>query len=128
MSGMGGSYPGGPRRKAGDSEKIGEHLVPHAPRVEPAEDIEARITEGQKGVGHRRRHKRLLSGLLAAMLLAAGIGVFLGYRTHRTSEEITNARNATQEPKAGFDPTFQTNRILDELWKMEMKQRQPGPP
>ena len=24
MSGMGGSYPGGPRRKAGDSEKIGE--------------------------------------------------------------------------------------------------------
>lgn len=128
MSGMGGSYPGGPRRSAGDTEKIGEHRVPGAPRVARAEDIEAHITEGQRGLVRRRRNKRLLSGLLVAMLLAGGIGVFLGYRTHRTSEEITNARNVTLEPKAGFDPTFQTNRILDELWKMEMKQRQPGPP
>lgn len=129
MSGVGGSYPGGPRRAAGDAEQVGEQRRPRAPRVEPAENIEARITEAQQDRGRSRRNKRLLSGLLVAMVLAGGIRVFLGYRSHRTSEQITDAGNAdTQTDKPDFDPSFQTNRILDEVRKMEIKQRQPGPP
>ena len=46
-----------------------------------------------------------------------------------SSEAITAERNDAASGKTGgFDPTFQTNRVLDELWKMEIKQRQPGPP
>ncbi len=116
MSGMGGSYPGGPRRAAGDAEQVGEQRRPGAPRVEPAENIEARIAEAQQDRGRSRRNKRLLSGLLVAMALAGRIGVFLGYRSHRTSEQITDARDAdTQTDMPVFDPSFQTNRILDEL-------------
>src|SRR3954469_1931501 len=106
MSGIGGSYPGGPRRGAGDADRVGEQRTPGAARVERAEDIEARITEARKGAGQWRRNKKLLSGLLAAMLVAGGVGLYLGYRAHETSEEITNARNAIPAPAAGFDPTF----------------------
>jgi hypothetical protein len=127
MAGIG-SYPGGPRRRDERAPTVGEERAPGAPRVTAAEDIEAHIVEAQGDLRRRRRAKRILSGLIAAVVVAGGIGLVLGFRAHKTSEAITDERNAEGKPKGGFDPLFQTNRVLDELWKMEIKQRQPTPP
>jgi hypothetical protein len=126
---IGGSYPGGPRRKSSpDAETVGEQRAPGETRLDRVEDIEARRDQLGRSKHRRQRTKRVLKGLLAALVVASGIGVFLGYRSHKSSEQITSERNAQTPPKQGFDPLFQTNRVLDELWKMEIKQRQPSPP
>ena len=127
MSEMRGSWPGGPSRKSTGSE-VGERRAPGAAHLERAEDIEARVTAAHQGAQRSRRRKRVLAGLAVAVAVAGGIGLYLGYRAHLNAEAITAGRNAAGQQPANFDPSLQTNRVLDELWKMEIKQRQPGPP
>lgn len=129
MTGIEGRYPGGPRRKAGESDGVGGHRPPGPARLDCAEDIEARIVEEAAAQERARRRKRVAVGMATAAILAAGVGIFVGYRAYKSSEALTAERNEAARGKTGvFDPTFQTNRVLDELWKMEIKQRQPGPP
>jgi hypothetical protein len=121
MARIRGNYPGGPRRDRGDAE---EGASP--PRLERIEDIESRVGRKSRAHAERRRSRRVWSGFVVAVILAAGIGLYVGMVTHRTSEEITEERNDQRELQQ--DITRETNRVLLELWRMEDVEKQATPP
>ncbi|MDP2958356.1 MAG: chemotaxis protein CheW [Longimicrobiales bacterium] len=106
-----GSYPGGPRRD-GDPGKPAR-----APRLERAEDIEARFAARSLRHRHRARSRRIAVGFWLSLALAGTLGWFLGKGSHRTVEEL----NATQaaNKRRDVDISAEVNRTLLELWKME---------
>lgn len=114
MARISGSYPGGPKREgapAGD--------VPgRKPRLTSVEQIEQRLGRASQARTRRKRTRRVWAGLVVLVAAAGGTGFFLGIRSHRSSEEITAGRNAPP-PSQAFDPSFEMNRMLLELWKME---------
>ena len=77
-----GSYPGGPRRD-GDPGKPA-----HAPRLQPAEDIEAGFAARSRRHKHRVRSRRIALVLWLSLALAGTLGWFLGKGSHRTVEEL----------------------------------------
>ena len=119
-----GSYPGGPRRGA---DVVGEERAEGAPRVRRVEDLEERLGRASLDRMRQRRTRRIWSGFVIALVLSGGGGLYLGFRSHRSFEDITDARNAARQ-RPQFDPSFETNRVLNELWMMDIKQRQPSPP
>jgi hypothetical protein len=114
-----GSYPGGPRREGAEGEPA---AASPRPRLRRVEEIEARLGRASRAREQRRRARRVWSGLVVAVAISGVVGLFLGYRSHRSSEELTAERNAPR-PAGAFDPSFETNRVLLELWQMEDKQR-----
>ena len=60
------------------------------------------------------------------LALAGGTGLYLGYRAHRSSEQLTDERNAARGQQ--FDITRETNRVLMELWRMEDAEKRTIPP
>ena len=124
MTRIRGSYPGGPRR---GTDAVGEERAEGAPRIGRVEQLEERLERASRGRVHRQRSRRRWKGLALALLVGGGIGLFLGYRSHQSSEDITDARNATRQ-RPMFDQTQETNRVLLELWRMEDVEKQPAPP
>jgi hypothetical protein len=120
MARIRGSYPGGPKRDRGDA---GEGA--RTPRLERIEVVEARAGRKSRARAERNRVRRVWSGFIVAVILAAGIGLYVGMVTHRTSEEITRERNDQRELQQ--DITRETNRVLLELWRMEDVERQATP-
>ncbi len=122
MARIEGRYPGGPRRPTSASEeKEGEH-----PRLTTVEEIEERIAEGRVRRIRRLRRRHLLVVLLTVVLLAGGIGAWLGYRSHRTSAEV--AEELRRQAEQSTDLRREADRVLNELWKMEDMERAPRPP
>jgi hypothetical protein len=121
MARIRGNYPGGPRRA---DEPAGEPAS--LPRLERVEELEARVGRKSRAREQRKRIRRVWSGFVVAVVLAAGIGVYLGVITHRTSEELTAERNDQRELQQ--DITRETNRVLLELWRMEDVEKQATPP
>jgi hypothetical protein len=64
---------------------------------------------------------------MLALALAGGLGLYLGYNSHQSSQDITNARYATRQSPL-FDASQETNRVLLDLWRMEDVEKQPTPP
>jgi hypothetical protein len=118
-----GRYPGGPSREGGESGDGGDKP---APRLDRVEEMEAHVGRRSRARAQRRRSRRLLSGMVVAVALSAGFGVYLGLRAHRTSEQLTEERNDTRELQQ--DITRETNRVLLELWRMEDVEKQATPP
>jgi len=122
MTRIRGSYPGGPKREgAPDADAVGS-----AARLDRIEDVEERLGRRSRAREQRRRARRIWSGLVMAVALAAGTGLYLGLRSHRTSEQLTDDRNDVRE--RDLDITRETNRVLLELWRMEDVEKQATPP
>jgi hypothetical protein len=126
MTGMRGAYPGGPKREGSDPSAPGDQ-APRPHRLETVEEIEERRGRASLFLTQQRRARRVWVGLLVALLVAGGTGFVLGIRAHRTSEEMAAARNAPK-PAGAFDPSFETNRMLQQLWKMEENEYGVRPP
>ena len=123
MARIRGSYPGGPRREGAEDPRSGE-----TPRLHTVQELEAGRGRRSRAREQRRRARRVWSGLVVALAASAGVGVFLGLRSHRTSEQLTEERNETREQQQQQDITRETNRVLLELWRMEDVEKQATPP
>ena len=106
-----GSYPGGPRRRAPGTERR------RSPRLSTVADIEDRLARGRVRRNRKRRARRRAVGFVLSLLLAGGIGVMLGIRSHKTTGQIAAERERTRN--GSFDPSAEVNRMLLELWRME---------
>ena len=115
MTRIRGSYPGGPRRAGSD----GSGEAPRSARLESAEEIDARHGRAALERRKRRRERRALFILAAAVLSAGGAGLYLGFRSHRSSEQLTDEREAERSGSLNDQITQETNRMLMELWRME---------
>ena len=115
MSGITGSYPGGPRRH-GQEEEAGQD--PQA-EIRDGESIEASIAARRTGRTKKRRNRRLVIGLVTSFIAAAGVGAYFGMRSITTAEDL-----AQEEMKEGeMDLKKQSDRLINELWKMEDLER-----
>lgn len=112
MERIDGAYPGGPRKR--DDEDGGES---RRPNLAPAEEREGRLHDRHRRIVRRRRKKRILVGFLVALLVAGGLGFWMGFQANRTSEEIAAEQESGRE--RGFDLTRERNTILQQLWLME---------
>jgi hypothetical protein len=126
MASIRGAYPGGPKREGGESSASGDP-APRPHRLETVEEIEERRGRAALHLKQHRRSRRVWIGLACALAVAGGTGFYLGIRNHRTSEQIAAERNAPR-PVGAFDPSFETNRMLQQLWKMEDNEYGVRPP
>lgn len=110
MSGFGGRYPGGPRRRAEGEEP------PQRPDLEGLEDYEERVARQSGRRRANRRARRVKIGFLVAILLSGAIGLMLGYMSHQTPEDFAAERERARQE---FSASQEVNRVLMELWKME---------
>ena len=110
MSGITGSYPGGPRRH--DSE--GRTADSDAPELRGGESVE-RSVAGRVARGKRkRRNRRLVIGFVTSFIAAAGVGAYVGLQSKTTAEDL-----AQHEMQEELDLSGEVDRVLNELWKME---------
>jgi hypothetical protein len=114
MARIRGSYPGGPRRGGDAPEPSGR-----PPRLESAEELDARRGRAASRRSAQRKRRRAWSILAAAIVLAGGAGLFLGFRSHRTSRQLTDEREAERQGELTNELNEETNRMLMELWRME---------
>ncbi len=121
MEGFGGRYPGGPSRGGhGD----GEGGRRRAPDLRPTEELEARAQEQSVRRRQRKRRKRIVVGFLVALLVAGGVGAWVGIQAHRTSEEMTRERDQ-RAPGTGEE---EQDRMLRELLRQPQSEgSQPQP-
>jgi hypothetical protein len=68
-----------------------------------------------------QRRKRLLIGLVVSILVAGGGGFWIGLRSHRSAQELAEEQRAQAE--AEFNLKRESNRLINELWKMEDLER-----
>lgn len=104
-------FPGGPRRHTKASPR-GDH----PPRIERVGDWEHRVSRSKVKRTRARRTRRIALGLFAAMLLAGSAGAWIGYSSHMTAQEVTEAKDAANHRD---ELSSEVNRTLLELWKME---------
>lgn len=118
MDRINGAYPGGPRKRDDDEE--GDHDADR-PKLTRAEEREGRLHQRHRRAVRRRRKKRLLVGFVVAVLVAGGVGFWMGLQANRTTEEI--AAEQENRPEQEFDLTRERNTILQQLWLMEDLER-----
>jgi type VI protein secretion system component VasK len=106
-----GSFPGGPKRSVSAPGRK------RPPRLQRVADIEAGIARRTVELSSRRRRQRVATGFVVAMALAGGAGGWIGFASHRSAEELTAAHAASRE--RDLDISWQVNRTLLQLWKME---------
>lgn len=117
MSPIDGRYPGGPRHPDGERDRASRR----DPDLATAEEIENRTALRRMRSARKRRKRRAVIGFLVAFAVAGSAGFWLGWRSHRTTEEI--AREAEEEPSRELDLSRERNIILQELWLMEDLER-----
>jgi len=108
-----GSFPGGPRKSAPAGARTS------APRLERVEQIEAGVARRRLRMTRRERHKRLAYGLVTVVVVAGGVGVYTGWRSHTTAEQLRAEAEAAVATEDIMDLSKEVNRTLLELWKME---------
>ena len=115
MSQLRGRYPGGPSRRNVDEESS-------APRrkvkLDSVEEIEARAARGSVARKEQRRRKRLAIGVFVSVAVAGGVGIWLGFQSHRSDEEIAQELRG-QARGQEFDLNKQADRLISEMWKTE---------
>ncbi len=64
-----------------------------------------------------RRTRRVALGFVGATIVAGTLGAYVGFSSHTTREELTEAQQAARQ--RDIDISSEVNRTLLELWKME---------
>lgn len=118
MRRISGSYPGGPSRDRSEVDKRADKRLDDLASVE---QIETRRGQEEVRVRGKRRKRRVLLGLMVSIIIAGSGGVFMGLRSHRTAEELAAEQRAQAE--AEFNLKRESNRLINELWKMEDLER-----
>ena len=106
MSRIQGMYPGGPRRQGATSE-------PHG-TLRSGEDVEARISDDLLDAKAHRKRRSIFIALGAFGLLAVTGGIYIGLQARVTAEELVERERV--EAASDID---ETQKVLDELWRME---------
>ena len=117
MSGITGGYPGGPPRhdpERGTADSDG-------PELRGGESVEASMADHAVRRKKKRRERRLVIGLVASLIVAAGVGTYLGLQSKKTAEELAQL----EREKSESDDDKDLDRLLNELWKMEDLERAP---
>jgi type VI protein secretion system component VasF len=104
------AFPGGPRSRPGTR-------APRLERLEAVRDRDERLVVLRLRRRRTRRVRRQVLGFLAATLVAAGVGAYLGFATRTTHEELSEAQQRAH--RRDLDVSREVNRALLELWKME---------
>lgn len=119
MAKIQGPYPGGPRRR--DEDEAPPPVV-----LESVEELEAHRQEGARRHRERRRRRRIAAAFVATTLVAGGVGLWLGIRSHRSAEDVARELQEKQDVEQLLEK--ERRRILQELWRMEELERAPRPP
>jgi hypothetical protein len=106
-----GSFPGGPKHSQPQAART------RAPRVESVEEIETRRARRTLDRQSKHRRFRVLGGFVFASLAAGAVGALVGLESHHTPEEMSATQNASHG--RDLDISWQVNRTLLQLWKME---------
>ena len=107
-----GGFPGGPSRRTKAPPRIDRK-----PRIEPVGELEHRVSRRKLRRTRSRRGRRITLGLVGATLLAGSAGAYIGYSSHTTAQEVTEAQDAAR--RRDDEISSEVNRTLMELWKME---------
>ena len=118
MRRISGSYPGGPSR---DRSDVDERADKRLDDLSSVEEIEARRGAGILRARGRRRRKRALIGIAASIVIAGGTGTWMGLRSHQTADELAAEQRAQAETQ--FNIRRESDRLINELWKMEDLER-----
>jgi type VI protein secretion system component VasK len=94
-------------------------------KLDSVEEIEARAAKGSQARKEQRRRKRLAIGVVVSVAVAGSVGVWLGFQSHRTDEEIAQEMRG-QARGQEFDLNKQADRLISEMWKTEALEKIPG--
>lgn len=124
MDRISGSFPGGPRRR-----EDGEGPTPESERAfARVEDLsQQEVVQFLRSL-RRDRAKRVLLGFLLALVLAGGVGFYVGMSSHRTAEELARQEEAAAQGPEALSLPEERRKVLQELWKMEDLEKAPRPP
>lgn len=115
MADVTGAYPGGP---AHHQQRDG--AAPPTDKLRDGESLEARRESQITKLRKERRHRRTMIGLVVSLIAAVGAGAYYGIRSNRAAEALAR-EEMTQQGEV--DLNKQTDRILNELWRMEDVER-----
>lgn len=115
MSGITGGYPGGPphhdpQERTEDSD---------GPELRSGESVEASVAGHAVHGKKKRRKRRLVIGAVTSLIVAAGVGAYVGMQSRTTAEELAQEEIAETETDIGKE----ADRLINELWKMEELER-----
>jgi fibrillarin-like rRNA methylase len=79
--------------------------------------MERRVSRRKLERSRARRARRVVLGFFVATVLAGSLGAYVGFASHTTPEELSDAQQAAR--KRDIDISSEVNRTLLELWKME---------
>ncbi len=114
-----GSYPGGPKKQTLRSKRESErHAV-----IPGVSDLEQWARQAKVEIRQRKRARRIKVGFVCALLVAGGVGGYVGLSTHTTPEQL--AEEERSKAQAPGELSDQANRLINELWKMEDLERAP---
>lgn len=106
-----GGWPGGPRRPS----EVGEDDP--APRLARMDEIEGQVASRRLRLTRKGRRRRVLWGMVLSVILAGGLGWYLGASRQPTPQEFADEMSRSGE--RGLDISGEVNRTLLELWRME---------
>lgn len=122
MEQMQGRYPGGPSRRDPEDSETSRREDVHLTSVE---EFESRLVRGSQRHRARKRKKRLALGVLFSLIVAAVVGGYIGFSTHRTDTELAREMDEQNRLSKG-DLEQQMNRLIDEMWKSEALEKVPN--
>ena len=123
MSELRGRYPGGPSRKGVDD---GTAAPRRKVKLDSVEEIEARASAGSQARRQKQRRKRVAMGVIFSISLAGAVGVWIGFQSHRSEEEIAQELRGQVRGGQEFDLNKQADRLINEMWKTEALEKLPG--
>lgn len=123
MKEISGRYPGGPSRKYPPEKEGRPREKVHLPSVS---EIESRVSAGKLRRNAEARRKRVAKGVVVFMAVAGVIGLWLGFESHRTEEEIAQREREEATPAPVLDLNMQADRLINEIWKTEALEKIPN--
>jgi hypothetical protein len=94
-------------------------------KLDTVEKIEARAAAISQARTRKARKKRVTIGIVFSVVVAGSIGIWLGFSSHRSGEELAQEIRGTARGLE-FDLNKQADRLISEVWKTEALEKIPG--